>query len=104
MFRREHLWRRHLLRPNCCPRCHQGFDSKEACNAHLRAESQCPISDDDPPEGIDKETELRIRGLKQGKEMSPAQKWEEIFQIIFPDDLIPSACMQTSLLSPKTAF
>lgn len=94
-FGREHLWRRHLLKGEYCPRCHEGFDSKDECNTHLRASAdlQCPISDDDAPEGIDKETELKIKGRRYRNGMTPAQKWEDIFQIIFPRALIPSACM-----------
>jgi hypothetical protein len=93
-YHREHLWRRHKLPDYPCARCHTGFNANQDLIAHLRAPAslQCTISDDCPPEGIDAEKYKKIKERKYPNKTDDARKWEDIFQIIFPDDLIPSPC------------
>ncbi|KAI0471054.1 hypothetical protein GGR56DRAFT_127307 [Xylariaceae sp. FL0804] len=72
-----------------CPRCHGRFDSEADRSSHLRAVELCEVQDRSTPEVItaDQLSRLSFKGSKA----SEADKWEQMYRIIFPEDpAVPS--------------
>lgn len=88
---REHLFRRHTAPKFVCHRCNETFGKDDQYKTHQRAATRCPLRESNPPDGFDetKEKQLRTR-QKSSNQLSERQKWEEMYAILFPDDLIPS--------------
>jgi hypothetical protein len=88
---REHLFRRHTAPKFVCHRCNETFRTDDQYKTHQRADTRCPLREFNPPDGFDetKEKQLRTR-QKSSSQLSERQKWEEMYAILFPDDLIPS--------------
>lgn len=92
---REHLYRRHLLPPQC-HRCCTTFTNDLALREHQRDPSGCELREQIPLEGFDKEQEKRMKS-KKGSQMhhSEIEKWKAVYRILFPDDHdadMPSPC------------
>jgi hypothetical protein len=89
---KEHLYRAHA-QSIYCPRCYVMFDADVDLSNHLRS-AQCPVTEPQPIEGIDRET------LKALRKRSPAlrleeDKWRDVYHLLFPEvalEDIPSPC------------
>ncbi|RYN68691.1 hypothetical protein AA0118_g1174 [Alternaria tenuissima] len=83
---KEHLYRRHLLPPQC-HRCCTTFTNDIALREHQRDPSGCELREQIPLEGFDKEQEKRMKS-KKGSQMhhSEVEKWKAVYRILFPDD------------------
>ena len=95
---REHLLRRHTLPIFQCERCFVNFETRERFQEHIRQRDLCTLADPSAREAISKVQELQLR--KRGKRtVSDEEKWNEMYMILFPDDIeIPSPCKGTPLL------
>ncbi|RSL61899.1 hypothetical protein CEP54_005965 [Fusarium duplospermum] len=86
---KEHLLRPHTPKsfrdPSGCPRCLEGFKTKELLTQHLRQEPQCLIK---APEIIAGQLTLdqaaNLRSTRKKSDMSEEDRWFEIYQILFP--------------------
>ncbi|KAH8886341.1 hypothetical protein GQ53DRAFT_612925, partial [Thozetella sp. PMI_491] len=86
-FSVNHLHRRHALPPQC-PRCWEAFETDSSRDAHLREDSQCEKRDNNTLlEGFTRNQERQLRSRKRtDKNMTDADRWREIYRILFPDD------------------
>ncbi|KAI1426262.1 hypothetical protein F5Y12DRAFT_783998 [Xylaria sp. FL1777] len=91
---KEHLYRVHLLPKHNCPRCNCRFGDDKELQAHLRADDPCKKSHVAPEEGIDQDTERKLRERKRPNSgQTETQRWNEIYLLLFPDadrNAIPS--------------
>ncbi|KAI1354355.1 hypothetical protein F5Y01DRAFT_14300 [Xylaria sp. FL0043] len=91
---KEHLYRVHLLPKHNCPRCNARFGDDEALRAHLRADEPCKRSHVTPEEGIDQDTERKLRERKRPNSgETETQRWKDIYLLLFPQadpNAIPS--------------
>ncbi|KAK3986407.1 hypothetical protein QBC44DRAFT_248364 [Cladorrhinum sp. PSN332] len=84
---KTHLYRRHAL-PLQCPRCWDVFKTDTVLQAHLQSDPPCTVKQNSVPhEGFTKDQEKRLRSRKKAHaDMTDEDKWNEIYQILFPDD------------------
>ncbi|KAK4158993.1 hypothetical protein QBC43DRAFT_223071 [Cladorrhinum sp. PSN259] len=84
---KTHLYRRHAL-PLQCPRCWDVFKTDNVLQGHLQMDPPCIVkSNSVPHEGFTKDQEKRLRSRKKAHaDMTDEDKWNEIYQILFPDD------------------
>ncbi|KAK4217487.1 hypothetical protein QBC37DRAFT_260462, partial [Rhypophila decipiens] len=89
---KEHLYRKHYIIH--CPRCKRVFPKDRDLEAHEMAPEGCIVRDIRPPCDITTAQEkwLKSRSAKnRPKHLTPREKWEEIYRLLFPDDtFIPS--------------
>jgi hypothetical protein len=89
---REHLYRRHQLAPQC-PRCCQQFESQEELQAHSRLAVSCELQPCGEREGITADVEKQLKSRKKKSPgQSEADRWREIYQILFPGESVPLPC------------
>ncbi|KAF0329289.1 hypothetical protein GQ607_003598 [Colletotrichum asianum] len=82
---KEHLYRCHML-PIICPRCQITFETDEERNEHLLMDDICPKKSKNDLDGIDSKQEKLLRSRKKGgKSMSEADKWRDVYLILFPN-------------------
>ncbi|KAK1851388.1 hypothetical protein CCHR01_05965 [Colletotrichum chrysophilum] len=82
---KEHLYRCHML-PIICPRCQITFETDEERNEHLQMDDICPKKSKPDLYGIDSKQEKLLRSRKKGgKNMSEADKWRDVYLILFPN-------------------
>lgn len=83
--------------PIICPRCQITFETDEERNEHLQMDDVCPKKSKPDLYGIDSKQEKLLRSRKKGgKNMSEADKWRDVYLILFPNigpEDIPSPCM-----------
>ncbi|KAI1311748.1 hypothetical protein F5Y03DRAFT_410012 [Xylaria venustula] len=91
---KEHLYRVHLLPKHNCPRCQSRFGDDKELQAHLRADDPCKKSHVVPEEGIDQDTERKLRQRKKPNSgQTEIQRWNDIYLLLFPQadrNAIPS--------------
>ncbi|KAK4226563.1 hypothetical protein QBC38DRAFT_537060 [Podospora fimiseda] len=80
--------------PFLCPRCCQGFPSKNDLDSHLRQLTVCRLSDDhggaDPEDGI---TQKIISSLEARSLKAKIDNWVSLWKLLFPhDSVIPDPC------------
>lgn len=97
-FPRQHLERVHRLSPHC-QRCYAHFDSEREVENHLQAEKACQRSE--PPEDSKRysKTKEALLNKKAHRGETDAEKWKEIYMILFPRDdecSIPDPCKSWS--------
>ncbi|KAH8892263.1 kinase-like protein [Thozetella sp. PMI_491] len=82
---KEHIYRRHCASVYRCPRCFTSYNAEEDLNEHQRADVPC-LKQLQMPEinGIEESQKAKIQKRIRGK--SAADKWREIYKIIFPLD------------------
>jgi hypothetical protein len=97
---REHLYRRHLLPPQC-HRCCTTCADDIALREHQRDLRGCEVREQIPLEGFDKDQERRLKSKKRSQVyQSEEDKWKGVYRILFPDDGegdMPAPC---KLLTP----
>ncbi|KAF5520504.1 hypothetical protein CGCA056_v008340 [Colletotrichum aenigma] len=82
---KEHLYRCHML-PIICPRCQITFETDEERNEHLQMDDICPKKSKPDLYGIDSKQEKLLHSRKKGgKNMSEADKWRDVYLILFPN-------------------
>ncbi|KAI0407940.1 hypothetical protein F4802DRAFT_594878 [Xylaria palmicola] len=82
---KEHLYRVHLLPKHNCPRCNSRFENDKELQVHLRADEPCKKSNVAPEEGIDQDTERKLRERKKHNSgQTETQRWNEIYLLLFP--------------------
>lgn len=87
---KEHLLRPHTPKsfrdPSGCPRCPEGFKTKELLAQHLRQEPQCLIKAPEIIAGqLTLEQAANLRSTRKKSDMSEEDRWFEIYRILFPD-------------------
>ncbi|KAI1811529.1 hypothetical protein GGS20DRAFT_579026 [Poronia punctata] len=91
---KEHLYRVHLLPKHNCPRCQEPFACDKALQDHLRADEPCKKRNMVLEEGIDLDTEKKLRERKKhNSSETETQRWKDIYLLLFPSadrDAIPS--------------
>jgi hypothetical protein len=72
------------------------FDNQELLMSHLREETEAQICEVKPKkalDGITPETELLLKRRKKDiKGQSKSELWRKMYQILFPDEIVPSPC------------
>ncbi|KAI0193636.1 hypothetical protein EV127DRAFT_505790 [Xylaria flabelliformis] len=82
---KEHLYRVHLLPKHNCPRCNLCFENDKELQVHLRADEPCKKSNVAPEEGIDQDTERKLRERKRHNSgQTETQRWNDIYLLLFP--------------------
>ncbi|KAJ4261523.1 hypothetical protein NW762_006950 [Fusarium torreyae] len=93
---KEHIFRRHVLPENQCPRCFETFDTGEVLFEHSRAGVRCEVRSQNPQEGINQSQwkQLHARAKKASRRSHPRkveeERWKEVYRIIFPGEEVPS--------------
>lgn len=83
---REHLYRRHLLPPQC-HRCCTTFSNDVTLREHQRDPRGCDVREQMPLEGFDKEQERHLKSKKKSQvHQTEEEKWKGVYRILFPDD------------------
>ncbi|KAI8306875.1 hypothetical protein K4K61_004104 [Colletotrichum sp. SAR11_59] len=84
---KEHIYRRHSLPKFSCPRCSQPFETQADLQGHARLPTPCEVKEPEVLDGItqDQEKKLRSRKKTSGKELTEAEKWAQVYSILFPD-------------------
>jgi hypothetical protein len=97
---REHLYRRHALAKNICPRCLQDLKTPAALvRHHQETPNACARNNSELPAGtmgIAQREKIRAMArMKEQENLSEEEKWAVIYRTIFnisPEDEIPSPC------------
>lgn len=83
---KEHLYRRHLLPPQC-HRCCATFSTDLILREHQRDPSGCEVREQVPVEGFDKDQEQQLKSKKRSQTyLTEEEKWKAVYRILFPDD------------------
>ncbi|KAI8266541.1 hypothetical protein K4K58_009625 [Colletotrichum sp. SAR11_239] len=84
---KEHIYRKHSLPKFSCPRCSQPFETQADLQGHARLPTPCEVKEPEVLDGItqDQEKKLRSRKKTSGKELTEAEKWAQVYSILFPD-------------------
>ncbi|KAI8191398.1 hypothetical protein K4K53_002090 [Colletotrichum sp. SAR 10_77] len=84
---KERIYRKHSLPKFSCPRCSQPFETQADLQAHARLPTPCQVKEPEVLDGItqDQEKKLRSRKKTSGKELTEAEKWAQVYSILFPD-------------------
>ena len=103
---REHLYRGHRMAAHC-KRCWKVFNNQEQLDSHLTVATPdiCDLQPGHPPEGITPEHERCLRSRKKtSPNQTEADRWKDIYKLLFPDEEIPSPCklvqLENSFLCP----
>ncbi|KAK2001679.1 hypothetical protein LX36DRAFT_327773 [Colletotrichum falcatum] len=84
---KEHIYRKHSLPKFSCPRCSQPFDTQADLQTHARSADACEVREPEFLDGITQDQEKRLRSRKKtsAKELNEAEKWTQVYGILFPD-------------------
>ncbi|KAH8728118.1 hypothetical protein GQ44DRAFT_702646 [Phaeosphaeriaceae sp. PMI808] len=83
---KEHLYRRHLLPPQC-HRCCTTFPNDIKLREHQRDPRGCEVHEQVPLEGFDKDQERQLKSKKKSQAyQTEEEKWKGVYRILFPDD------------------
>ncbi|OHW98968.1 hypothetical protein CSPAE12_02357 [Colletotrichum incanum] len=84
---KEHIYRKHSLPKFSCPRCSQPFETQTDLQAHARSADACEVREPEVLDGLTQDQEKRLRSRKKTstKELTEAEKWTQMYSIIFPD-------------------
>ncbi len=91
---REHLYRGHKM-PIHCKRCKAVFDDQEKLKAHelLDPTQICKVQLDVQLNGITPEQMSQLKSRKKiFRAQSDADRWRVIYQVLFPNEDVPSPC------------
>jgi hypothetical protein len=66
------------------------FNAQEWLNEHLRS-TTCDIKEFVPLKSITDEIEKKLKSKKKSS-LGPAERWKEIYRLIFPNEPVPSPC------------
>jgi hypothetical protein len=69
------------------------FPSQDELDSHFTAIESCDLSSAKATEGITANVEKRLRSRKKTyRHQTEEDRWREIYQILFPEEEIPSPC------------
>jgi hypothetical protein len=88
-FYRGHLYRHHRIFP--CRRCKELFKDQDAVNSHLEQSEGCELRAVGVADGVTADVVDKLRNKKTGQR-TEAQRWEDIYRLLFPGALVPSPC------------
>lgn len=93
---RGHLYRHHRIFP--CQRCKTLFEDQNAVNTHLMEPKACELKNTTQTDGVTSEIYEKLRSKKKAqRNQTEAERWKDIYKLLFPNEMIPSPC--TCLLS-----
>ncbi|GKT49699.1 uncharacterized protein ColSpa_09880 [Colletotrichum spaethianum] len=83
----EHIYRKHSLPKYLCPRCSQPFETQADLQAHARSADACEVREPEVLDGLTQDQEKRLRSRKKtsAKDLTEAEKWTQVYSILFPD-------------------
>jgi hypothetical protein len=88
---RGHLYRHHRIFP--CQRCKTLFNDQQEVNDHLKEPKGCELLEVVQHDGITNEIVEKLRSKKKAhRDQSEEDRWKEIYQILFPGEMVPSPC------------
>jgi hypothetical protein len=88
---REHLYKHHRIFP--CQRCKVLFQNQQEVNQHLKEPKACELVKIDQADGVTSEMVERLRCKKKThKGQTEEERWEEIYNLLFADEIAPSPC------------
>jgi hypothetical protein len=88
---RGHLYRSHRI--NLCPRCKISFDTEGELEQHVLAPASCDLRSSAPIEGITIKMKEQLQCRKKAHPgQTETERWEQIYQILFPNETVPSPC------------
>ena len=83
-----------------CERCNDLFPCEQELKNHFMAVKSCDLQRPAPTDGITETIAKRLRSRKKThREQSEEERWKEIYGILFPNQIIPSACKFAFVLS-----
>ncbi|TPX08859.1 uncharacterized protein E0L32_009677 [Thyridium curvatum] len=65
------------------------FKNDDGLKEHQRSKTPCPLKTEKPHDGFNKAQEKQLKS-RQRPGANEIQKWEDMYRILFPEDLIPS--------------
>ena len=89
---RGHLYRYHLIHQ--CQRCKSLFDSDEELDSHIETSDRCDAIVAPPVDGITRKMKVVLQSKRKAfPGQTEAERWKQIYQILFPDDKeVPDPC------------
>lgn len=85
------MYRHH--RVHQCQRCKGAFDSQEDLDTHVEAIEACELKVDQPVDGVTSKIKERLQCRKKAYPgQTEADRWEEVYRILFPNEEVPSPC------------
>jgi hypothetical protein len=99
---RGHLYRHHRIFP--CRRCKVLFKDPDAVNIHLQEPKGCELKNIEQPDGITPEVYERLHSKKKvQRDQTEADRWKDIYKLLFPNEMIPSPCKSYSPFHSKSS-
>jgi len=69
------------------------FQDQEKLNQHLKIPKGCELKECDQADGVTSEVVEKLRCRKKAhKSQTEEDRWEEIYRLLFPDEIVPSPC------------
>ena len=87
---REHLYKQHCIFP--CQRCKTLFEDQAAVAFHQREPQPCQLQEIEHADGVTVEIVLKLKSKKKAPNQTEADRWRDIFKLLFPNEIIPSPC------------
>jgi hypothetical protein len=95
---RGHLYRHHRIFQ--CPRCKILHKNSDELERHILAVNACEVIHQQPIEGITWSIERKLKGRKrQHQEETEVERWQEIYETLFPEEIVPLPCKCNSLFT-----
>ncbi|KAN0110859.1 hypothetical protein V8E51_007246 [Hyaloscypha variabilis] len=86
---KAHLYRQH--RVHQCQRCKVVFDSQESLDIHVEGFKGCEARNDLPIDGVTGKIKEKLQTRKKAYPgQTEAERWGEIYQVLFPNEEVPS--------------
>jgi hypothetical protein len=88
-----------------CQRCKGVFDSEESLDQHIEGIEGCQSNVSiQAVEGIDRKLEAQLRCRKKTfAGQTQADRWKEMYQILFPGEVVPSPCKSQTKLEIRSS-
>jgi hypothetical protein len=82
-----------------CPRCSLRFRDQQGLKTHLRSKAVCDYVVGQPVEGFELDVEEKIRSRrKTAADQTDAERWEEIYRLLFPGESVPLPCKPLTII------
>jgi Zn-finger nucleic acid-binding protein len=76
-----------------CQRCKDVFANDDELDSHIEADRGCNTKPTEHVDGITKKMKEQIQCRKKAfPGQTEAERWKQIYQILFPDEAVPSPC------------
>ena len=95
------MYRHH--RVHQCQRCKDVFNSQDDLDTHVEAIQACEVKPDQAVDGITNKIKERLQSRKKAYPgQTEANRWGEVYQVLFPNEEVPSPCNRHPLLRSKS--